>query len=68
VAHAAALAARERVAAEVASTRTRLRAVEDHWRPRLEQALAELEASLAEQESEDGVRIRLWRTDAREPQ
>jgi V/A-type H+-transporting ATPase subunit D len=59
-AHAAAVAARDLVAAEVLATRTRLRAIEDHWRPGLERALAGLRAKLAEEEAADGARLRLW--------
>lgn len=58
VAHAAADGAARVVAAEVTTTRTRLRAIEDRWVPRLEQALAGLEASLLEAETADNVRLR----------
>lgn len=58
VAHAAALAAERVVAAEVASTRGRLRAIEDRWVPELEAALHRLEMALEELESADGVRLR----------
>jgi V/A-type H+-transporting ATPase subunit D len=58
VAHAAAEGAARVVSAEVVTTRGRLRAIEDRWVPRLEQALAALEESLREAESEDNVRMR----------
>jgi V/A-type H+-transporting ATPase subunit D len=58
VAHAAAEGALRVVAAEVATTRGRLRAIEDRWVPRLRDALAALEASLQEEEAGDGVRLR----------
>lgn len=59
VACAAASAAAGVVADEIATTHTRLRAIENHWRPRLEHALSELEASLAKEEAADGIRLRL---------
>jgi V/A-type H+-transporting ATPase subunit D len=59
VACAAASAAAGVAADEIATTRTKLRAIENHWRPRLEHALSELEASLAEEEAADGIRLRL---------
>jgi V/A-type H+-transporting ATPase subunit D len=65
VAHAAADGAARVVAAEVATTRARLRAIEDRWVPRLEQALAGLEASLLEAETADNVRLR-WVARSRE--
>jgi vacuolar-type H+-ATPase subunit D/Vma8 len=43
---------------EVALTRRRLRAIERRWIPRLEAALADLEAALEQQEREDRVRLR----------
>jgi V/A-type H+-transporting ATPase subunit D len=58
VAHAAALAAARVVAAEILTTRGRLRAIEDRWVPRLQEALAGLEASLQEDEAADGIRLR----------
>jgi V/A-type H+/Na+-transporting ATPase subunit D len=67
-AHAAALAAAVRYAAaaealrvvdaEVLATRYRLRAIEDRWIPRLEQALAEVTLALEEQELADAARLR----------
>ena len=44
---------------EVAATRFRLRAVQDRWVPRLEQAAAALDLALAEAEGADAVRLRL---------
>jgi V/A-type H+-transporting ATPase subunit D len=64
VAHAAADAAARVVAAEVAATRARLQAIEDRWVPRLEQALAGLDAALLEAETADNVRLR-WVTRSR---
>lgn len=58
VAHAVAVAAAEVVSAEVATTRGRLRAIEDRWVPRLEQALQALELALDESERADAVRLR----------
>jgi V/A-type H+-transporting ATPase subunit D len=58
VAHAAARAAAEVVAAEVTTTRSRLRAIEDRWVPGLQEALRVLELSLDEQERADGLRLR----------
>jgi V/A-type H+-transporting ATPase subunit D len=58
VAHAAATAAWERITREVALTRRQLQAIERRWIPRLEAALADLEAALEQQEREDGVRLR----------
>lgn len=58
VAHAAARAAADVVAAEVTVTRTRLRAVQDRWVPGLEQALHDLELGLDEQERADALRLR----------
>jgi V/A-type H+/Na+-transporting ATPase subunit D len=68
-AHAAALEAAARqaaaaealrvVEAEVLATRYRLRAIEDRWIPRLEQALAEVTLALEEQELADAARLRL---------
>jgi len=68
-AHAAALAAAVQYAAaaqalrvleaEALATRYRLRAIEDRWIPRLEQALAEVTLALEEQELADAARLRL---------
>jgi V/A-type H+/Na+-transporting ATPase subunit D len=57
--HAAAAAAVRIVDAEVRATRYRLRAVQDRWIPRLEQALADITFALEEQERSDGARLRL---------
>jgi V/A-type H+/Na+-transporting ATPase subunit D len=47
------------IEAEVLATRYRLRAIENRWIPRLEQALAELTFALEEQELADAARLRL---------
>lgn len=57
-AHAAAIAAVRVIGAETAATRYRLRAVRDRWIPRLQEALAQVEFSLEEQERADGARLR----------
>lgn len=57
--HAAAAAAVDVLADEVRTTRYRLRAVEDRWIPRLEQALAEVTFTLEELERTDAARLRL---------
>jgi V/A-type H+-transporting ATPase subunit D len=57
-AHAAATAAAERLAAEIDSTRRRLYAIADRWLPRLETALRERTARLAETELADTARLR----------
>jgi hypothetical protein len=44
---------------EALATRHRLRAIEDRWIPRLEQALAEVTLALEEQELADAIRLRL---------
>ena len=44
--------------AEERATRRRLRALEDRWIPRLEQALADVQLTLQEEEHADGVRLR----------
>jgi V/A-type H+/Na+-transporting ATPase subunit D len=56
--HAAAQSGLAIIDAEVAATRYRLRAIEDRWIPRLEQALAAVELGLDELEHADGVRLR----------
>jgi V/A-type H+-transporting ATPase subunit D len=66
VAHAAADGAARVVSAEVRTTRLRLRAIQDRWVPRLEQALAGVEASLLEAEGAENVRLR-WVARARQP-
>lgn len=55
---AAARASHERIAAELARTVRRLRAVEQRWLPAQERALAELELRLDEEEREDASRVR----------
>jgi V/A-type H+/Na+-transporting ATPase subunit D len=77
-AHAAALEAAVRqaaaaealrvVEAEVLATRYRLRAIEDRWIPRLEQALAEVTLALEEQELADAARLRLAVSPGRQPE
>ncbi len=46
------------VAAEVVTTRGRLRAIEDRWVPELEAGLHALDAALDELERAEGVRLR----------
>ena len=58
VEHAVATGAARVVDDEVATTRFRLRAIEDRWIPRLEGARARLELVLAENESGEAVRLR----------
>ncbi len=58
VRHAAAEAAAERVARELAATTRRLRAIEERWLPRLEARLAELDLQLDETEREEATRLR----------
>ena len=57
VQHAAALAALDAIELELAATRRRLRAVSDHWIPRLESALTAI--SLALEETERAERLGL---------
>jgi V/A-type H+/Na+-transporting ATPase subunit D len=57
--HAAATAAVRLVDDEVRATRYRLRAVQDRWIPRLEQALAEVTFTIEELERADAARLRL---------
>jgi V/A-type H+-transporting ATPase subunit D len=59
VRHAAAAAAVRIVDDEVRATRFRLRAVQDRWIPRLEQALAEVTFMIEELERADAARLRL---------
>ena len=59
VQHAAAAEALRVVEVEVLATRHRLRAIEDRWIPRLEQALTEVTFALEEQELADAARLRL---------
>ena len=59
VQHAAAAEALRVVEAETLATRYRLRAIEDRWIPRLEEALAEVTLALEEQELADAARLRL---------
>jgi V/A-type H+-transporting ATPase subunit D len=44
---------------EALATRHRLRAIEDRWIPRLEQALAEVTLALEDLELADAIRLRL---------
>lgn len=57
--HAAAGAAVRAVDSEVTATRRRLRAIQDRWIPRLEQALAEVTFTIEELERADAARLRL---------
>jgi V/A-type H+/Na+-transporting ATPase subunit D len=59
VQHAAATEALHVLGAEALATRYRLRAIEDRWIPRLEQALAEVTLTLKEQGLADAARLRL---------
>jgi V/A-type H+/Na+-transporting ATPase subunit D len=68
VRHAAAAEALRVVEAEVLATRYRLRAIEDRWIPRLEQALAEVTLALEEQELADAARLRLAVSPGRQPE
>ena len=47
------------IEADTLATRYRLRAIEDRWIPRLEQALAKVSLALEEQELADAARLRL---------
>ncbi len=58
VRHAAAVAAGRSVAAEIAATRQRIRALERHWLPRLHGALALARLQMEELEHADAVRRR----------
>jgi V/A-type H+/Na+-transporting ATPase subunit D len=58
-------AAARLVDAEIATTRLRVRAVEDRWIPRLEAASTELALRLAEAEGAEAVRLRLARPGTR---
>ena len=58
VQHAAVEAAGRVLEAEERATRRRLRAIEERWIPRLQQALAEVQLKLEEEEHADGVRLR----------
>jgi V/A-type H+-transporting ATPase subunit D len=58
VEHAAVEAAVRILAAEETATRRRLRAIKDRWIPRLQEALAEVQLRLEEEEHADGVRLR----------
>jgi len=62
VRHAAAARAVLLVSAELAMTRTRQRAVEKRWGPRLEGELLAIRRQLDEQELEEGLRLR-WAAD-----
>jgi V/A-type H+-transporting ATPase subunit D len=57
--HAVATAAVRALDDEVRATRYRLRAVQDRWIPRLEQALAEITFTIEELERADAARLRL---------
>lgn len=63
--YAVARAAARSVGAEVLSTRQRVRALQRHWIPRLERALARVDLALEQSEHEDAVRRR-WAARARE--
>ena len=65
VAHAVASTAARAIDAEVATTRQRLRGVQDRWVPRLAAALAELQLGLDEAEHAEGTRMR-WAADRQE--
>ncbi|MFD8307525.1 V-type ATP synthase subunit D [Streptomyces sp. NPDC059690] len=56
--HAVARAAAREVGAEVLRTRQRVRALQRHWIPRLEDALARADTALEQSEHEDAVRRR----------
>ncbi len=58
VQHAVVEAAVRVLQAEELATRRRLRAIEDRWIPRLQEALAEVQLRLEEEEHSDGVRLR----------
>jgi V/A-type H+-transporting ATPase subunit D len=62
VRHAALARAVLLVSADLAATRTRQRAVEKRWVPRLENELLALRRQLDEQELEEGLRLR-WAAD-----
>lgn len=62
VAHSVASTAARAIDAEVASTRQRLRGVQDRWVPRLSAALGELRLDLDEAESAEGTALR-WASD-----
>jgi V/A-type H+-transporting ATPase subunit D len=57
-AHAAATAALEALDVEVATTRRRLRALQERWVPALQDAAEALAEALEQQEREEGVRLR----------
>jgi V/A-type H+-transporting ATPase subunit D len=57
--HAAADEALRLVEAETLATQYRLRAINDRWIPRLEEALAEVTLAIEEQEIADAARLRL---------
>jgi len=58
VAHAAAAGALRAVEAEINTTFRRLRAISEHWIPRLQEALAELTQRLEETERDETARMR----------
>lgn len=65
-AYAAVRRAAASIAAELAATRTRRRAVEHRWIPQLEDELTAIERALDELEREENLRVR-WAVDAQEP-
>jgi V/A-type H+-transporting ATPase subunit D len=67
VTHAAAEAAVRVLEAEEAATRRRLRAIEDRWMPRLQEALAAIQLGLEEQEHAEGVQLRWAAAQQRDP-
>lgn len=54
------------IAAELAATRTRRRAIEHRWIPQLEDRLTTIERALDELEREENLRVR-WAVDAQRP-
>jgi V/A-type H+/Na+-transporting ATPase subunit D len=54
--HAAARTALDRISTEITATRQRVRALQRHWIPALEQALTRAEFDLEEHELAEGVR------------
>jgi vacuolar-type H+-ATPase subunit D/Vma8 len=65
VAHAAFVRARLLVSTELAATRSRQRAVENRWIPRLERELMTIRRTLEEQELEDSLRLHWAATTSR---
>lgn len=58
VRHAVAVWAARAIEAELATTRQRLRGVQDRWIPRLDAALTEMQLALDEADQAEGVRLR----------